>query len=375
MNRRTSFALFTAASLACAAEPDREEETIRRWIHCDECTSGEREAVRALGNRAVPRLKQLLRDGPPADWHANMEAKFEAVYATAMDTAPGTAAIAPAAYIQRALDNYRANVQKRAATSLKDIGTQESIRALDGAATSVMRADVVAMIGGAATSVDSFPGSVEPLSMWIGDTITVRPAAYEPFTGDERGTLDGAPFRGDTLHLSGNAAGFRLLAAHPGQRILTVHNVGNTTDSQQTRVLVASSSDANDRLVAPCTDDACRIARAPRYTAVTSPIKAVLSLWRTTSRPDTLDLVTFRPTSPLHVTVAVTWTPSTANVDLRWVECATWEERGNTHGATPADRPERTTVDIPPAACWALLVILRAQPQTARVTAYLQITP
>ncbi len=376
MTRSIGLVLFAAAFLACRAErTDPVEEAIRRWVHCDECTNGEREAVQALGSRAVPRLKQLLRDGPPADWRSNMTAKFRSVYATAADTGAPSAATAPAVYIQRALDNYVANVQKRAAISLKDIDTQESLNALNGAATAVMRADVAAMIGGPATAADSFPGSVDPDNIWIGDTIIVRPPAYQPFTGDERGSLDGAPFVRDTLHLSGNTAAFRFLAARPGQRILTVRNVGNTVDSQHTRVLVESSLDANDRLTASCTTDTCLTTRAPRYTAVTSPIKAVLSLWRTTSRPDTLDLVTFRPTDSLSITAAVHWTPSLANVDLRWVECTTWEDRGNTDGATTTERPESTTVNIPPLQCWALLVLLRPQPQTSRVTAYLQVTP
>ena len=376
MTRRIGFVLFAAATLGCTADlTDREKEAIRRWVHCDECTGGEREAVRALGNRAVPRLKELLRDGPDDDWTANMEAKFTTVYVAAVGTAPGSAPIAPAVYVRRALDNYKANVQKRAAMSLRDIGTQESLNALSGAGTAVMRADVATMIGAPATAADSFPGSVEPLSIWIGDTIKVRPNPYEPFTGDERGSLDGAPFLRDTLHLSGNTAEFRFLAGRPGRRILTVRNVGNSADSQQTRVLVESSSDANDRLTTSCTDNACLTTRAPRYRAVTSPIKAVFSLWRTMPRPDTLDLITLRPTNPLHVTAAVNWTPSRANVDLRWVECATWEDRGNMDGATPTERPERTTVDISPHECWALLVVLRAQPQTARVTAYLQVTP
>jgi hypothetical protein len=106
------------ALAGCNPLRDAEQESLRRWLLCDECTEGELYAVLALGERPLGSLRKFLRDGPPDDRRRNIRLQAEGMYDRAE---PG--GIEREAYIAGIVQNYVATYQKRAALALDTIGT------------------------------------------------------------------------------------------------------------------------------------------------------------------------------------------------------------------------------------------------------------
>lgn len=377
--------LTLPALVACANElPPGDREVIDRWLHCSECRDGERAAVRALGARAIPALRNALHDGPPAEHRANMRAKFDAVYSSIKVTGtggPDTSALPRAAYVERGVANYVARYQSRAATSLGDIGgsaAEDALRDAEQAGPDAFSAEVRQSIQLARGRADpgEFEGSVDPRTPGFGDTVIVRPPAFEPFDGDELAAVDGSPVPPTDTKVFGNASQLRFLAvALQGARRLTIQNVGSTTNSEYTELAIRTRVDPNDRAMTGCTNYACEVNRSPRYVAVPEAVSAFLTLWRTSAGADSVDMVRLDPPSAtMHVTARLSWSPSTANLDLRWVDCATNATVGNADGMTGSN-PEATTVDVPGGDCWLLLVILSSPSTTTPVIAHLRLSP
>src|SRR4051812_40200134 len=70
--RPRSFLLAGFVWLAGACRPPHLNATqsgsVEKWLNCDECNAGQREAVKGLGNEALPRLHELLLGYPsPAE--------------------------------------------------------------------------------------------------------------------------------------------------------------------------------------------------------------------------------------------------------------------------------------------------------------------
>ena len=59
-----ALAVVQFAFLTACRSDRAERAVIERWLLCEECTSGELEAVVALGDRATDRLDEALRNGP-----------------------------------------------------------------------------------------------------------------------------------------------------------------------------------------------------------------------------------------------------------------------------------------------------------------------
>jgi hypothetical protein len=98
-----------------------ERRTVEEWLLCEECSDGELDSVVALGQRAVPLLKDAL-EGPTDDRRANMRRQAEAMWRGMSDTA-----VVP---FQLFLDHYDANYvasyQSRAAVALDTLDTPEA---------------------------------------------------------------------------------------------------------------------------------------------------------------------------------------------------------------------------------------------------------
>lgn len=378
-----SAVLITPVLMSCPNElAPGDREIIDRWLHCAECRSGERAAVRAIGPRAVPTLAKALKEGPPQEYLDNMESKFHTLYTgiRAMGSGPDSSALPRTAYVERGVANYTATYRKRAAASLGDIGTPEAISALQSTAPAggtIHRADVLEAIRAAQTTSDTarFLGSITPRTPAFGDTVVVRPPAFEPFNGDEVASIEGSPIAPNDTKVFGDATRLGFFAvALSGQRRLTIRNVGRTTHSQHAEIAVRTLADPNDRGMVGCPDLACRINRAPRYGGVPAPFSSFFTLWRSASSADTVDMVRFGPSDSLHVIADLSWSPSTANLDLRWADCATNAAVGNTNGAT-ADHPEKSIVYVPGGQCWVLLVLLSSTGVVSPVIAHLRISP
>lgn len=95
------------------------------WVLCQECDRGERARVVALGDTAVPLLRTLLLDGPPAERKQQMEEYLRPLATPRQGQRPASPAT-----IARVLSSYDALYRVRAASALSGIGGPKSLRAL-----------------------------------------------------------------------------------------------------------------------------------------------------------------------------------------------------------------------------------------------------
>ncbi|MEX2177908.1 MAG: hypothetical protein WD801_04300 [Gemmatimonadaceae bacterium] len=269
-----------------------------------------------------------------------------------------------ASFVAFAEQNYVANYQKRAALALRDIGTPRATQALRSALSGSYRPDVAEVIQYASSTIDTakFTGTITPSSAVYGDTVVVRPPAYQPFDGNELLAVDTTACDPDDPPVALSATRMTvLIAGQMGARTLTICNVGPTNITQTASFVIRSVDDPNDRRMSACTDLACRISMAPLLIrgqlTPANPVTAKLSLWKSVSSQDTLDFFKFQPVAATSVTAELEW-GSSADLDLRWISC-TGPPTGNTDGAT-SSRPERTTFVIPAGSCTVLLVHLKS---------------
>lgn len=171
------------ALVACGPSPE-EQETVRRWLLCEECNEGEQEAVVALGDRVADPLAEALR-GPPGEGVENVRRQAELMSARLASPATNRAR-----YVNRFVDNYVATYQTRAAIALGSIGTPRT-RAilLDALRTdSTARPDVLRAIGasaGVALAVSAGDNQSAPADSFVRinprivvrDTMTGAPLA------------------------------------------------------------------------------------------------------------------------------------------------------------------------------------------------------
>jgi hypothetical protein len=343
---------------------DAQHQLVDNWILCDECTNGERDSVRALGERAVRRLRSGLLTGPPIARLQIMTAKFQQQY-VALSPTP---TISQADYVEALRSNYIARYHQRSAVSLGDIGGKNARAALDAALSPTRvaqyRSDVLNMIRFVRTRMDATPfaGTVFPAVVALGDTVHITASAVAPFTGDERAALGDTPFTPDELLLSVGGGQLDFLAAgRMGTHAVIITNVGATSNSEFTSIAITSELDMTDRATFACTTLPCTVDASPRLTQARMPHTSVHSLRGATVGQDTLDSFRIDNTlgvQPLPITAVLSWsTTHGANVDLRWISCAPpYGNVGNTDGATQLN-PESTSVTIPNGSCWTLLLL------------------
>lgn len=129
---RLRLAAWIVTIASCAPRESASDGTVARWLNCIECTDGERAAVAALGDSAVAALDAQLA-GPP-------DAEVGAVAAfVGQDWSESGRHADSAAYVRFMTASYVTRIQRRAALSLGDIGTERAMSVLrdarDGHAT------------------------------------------------------------------------------------------------------------------------------------------------------------------------------------------------------------------------------------------------
>jgi hypothetical protein len=190
VNRRSFFPVTLVFALAtCQRQSPAEENTVRRWLLCDECQEGELDSVVALGSAVVPRLTEALH-GPPERGRLNVDRQARAMFARGPQVA-----ISEERFVDHYVKNYEAVYQRRAAialaridTALARINTAPARAALLDAVRrdSVYREDVRRVVGqsaGVATTIAAGDTQQAPLgaflavnpSVQVRDTITNQP--------------------------------------------------------------------------------------------------------------------------------------------------------------------------------------------------------
>jgi hypothetical protein len=102
-----------------------EKAVIERWLLCEECTSGELQAVVALGDHATGRLDKALREGPSRSDRERIRRHAQSRYAKLR-----TRLVTLASWVNHYDSSYVAHYQAHAATALGRIGTTRARQAL-----------------------------------------------------------------------------------------------------------------------------------------------------------------------------------------------------------------------------------------------------
>ena len=341
-----------------ACQENKLSPPVEGWLHCDECTDGERAAVRALGEQAVPELARALLDGPPA---SNREVvRQEAVRA---HSRAGVGTLSASEYATQMVSNYVAKYQGRAAVALGDIGTSSARSALDAALqpphSAQYRADVLQKIKLARTAIGATPfgGRFERRMVQFADTAFLLAPPAQPFATNDVIALDDSAPAELVLTRQPGRVGFAAVGM-AGPHLVSVRRAGTST-TEVTDLTILSNSDATDRAVKGCATLACEVSASPILPAGAQPVQTFLSLWSSPPHRDSLDIFRFLSPTSHQVTARLEWTGA-ANLDLLWRTCSNLTPVGNTDGATAA-KPEQTTVTIPGTVCWALFVVQKSQ--------------
>ena len=123
-------AVQVAALTACRSDR-AERAVIERWLLCEECTSGELEAVVALGDRATDRLQEALRTGPSQSDRDRIRHHAASRYAKLR-----TRLVTQVRWINHYDSSFVNALQAHAATALGRIGT---VRARDALLEAMQR--------------------------------------------------------------------------------------------------------------------------------------------------------------------------------------------------------------------------------------------
>lgn len=131
------------------AQDSEASRAIISLLECEECTDGELEAVKRLGETAVPILVAYLRNGPsPPNLEKQKEhliKRYEQVKAYGNSHAL-TFEISKKDYVRTYVENYKALYQIRSAQALSAIGGPDARRALREASQLPLREDVKTVV-------------------------------------------------------------------------------------------------------------------------------------------------------------------------------------------------------------------------------------
>jgi hypothetical protein len=358
---------------ACGKGLKREDLLhLQAWLLCEDCRSGERQAVVALGKKAVPTLSKALRDGPSAARRDNVRRQLASDFALLSGTG-----VSATAYVDRHLMYYVDNYRSRAAASLGDIriggavDTLSAVLAAHAAGTARLPRQVLLAVHAAyLADLPRFSGTLSDSGVGFLDTIRVVPgAARLPWDGDEQVSVPGTPFPDDlplappALNPLGEWSITLIAVGRPGIYPLVIQRQGAGP---------ASVTEVGSFNILSFRYPAHAPANAPPLSGGVFPKTRFLALGDSVSG-DTVEYFRFQPVGLLPVTVTADWDTPT-NLDLRWSSClAPTIPLGPTDGATSSHQ-EKTVASIPGGNCWLLGVHLVGEPSPATAVIRLLVT-
>ena len=132
------------------AESGQAVQTLTTWFECEECQSGELEAVQKYGQAVVPSLIAVLDGGlSPAkreQTRSELEARHDALTERARKNPNAKPTSTKEQFTAQYLGNFDAQYRVRAAQALAAIGGDKARAALQAAARKPHRGDVQAVI-------------------------------------------------------------------------------------------------------------------------------------------------------------------------------------------------------------------------------------
>jgi hypothetical protein len=99
---------------------------VHALMQCQECNAGEHAAVVVRGDTVVPLLRDLLLNGPPANFITQVRARLE----EPVDTGGGVLVPPPPAAVETLLEDYRTIYRVRSSRALGAIGGDPARQAL-----------------------------------------------------------------------------------------------------------------------------------------------------------------------------------------------------------------------------------------------------
>ncbi|MFL5486146.1 MAG: hypothetical protein ACJ793_10945 [Gemmatimonadaceae bacterium] len=362
--------LIVAATLVCSCRdkrPNDESRAIHAWLTCDDCGSGERGAVAAIGADAVTPLADALR-GPSVGQQRIMRGKFDTSYKIA-DIGTRVPPLTRANYVGFRESNYVATYQKRAATSLGDIGGEAAREALDAAiadsANRHYRPDVIRVIKFSRSRLDAptFAGKINPHRVSFADVVNIIADSAHPFNGQETVVIEDSLFPANELPhaVIGDTIKFLSIAGFGLHMVSVIRGPNATAPPDKIAMFVSSIVDANDRAMTACGsyDIPCMINNAPALTiphTTAPPVFLTLSSGTPADSMDFFKIDNAAASSPLAVTVHLEWRGE-GTIDLGWKQCNSVNPIGHSaHGAAP--QPMQLSDSIPAGQCWVLQISL-----------------
>lgn len=371
---------WTAIVAACAAvltsacragqqatDPSPTDEAVRAWLLCDECLSGEFEAVMVLRGDAVPPLAGQVR-GLDANLRDEARAAFEADFPPGLD--PQDVADA----VDVMVDNFDAGVRIRASTALGGLGARgvepalDSLRAIldtpAGLRDDVVRATERALAQATQAPFDgTIDGGGGPASAAVLDTLLVRPGGTA-WTAAATARVAGAPF-GDSLVVgrwAPDSLGL-LVLGDPAVYLLSLMPTGGA-DTVQTTLTVSGFPVDPPGLVGGCdpADIACVESRA--FDVSAGPFPHTLYAYLTSRRngvgpADTAMYVRLAASAGTQFETEVEFfDPNGPAPGVRWLECGTLRRVAG-FGTQPGP-PVPTAIVVPAGQCRLLEVSMPA---------------
>jgi hypothetical protein len=151
--------IYSVAMVACGAPGPglvaQQQVVIERWMQCQECDRSVLDSVAALGQAAVPRLRDYLLNGPEPERVDRVREHLERSYDSTSARSPGERLqMSKGLLVQTFLGNLDAVYRARSARALREIGGGTARAALDSASRLNLRDDVLQEVR---ASLDSMP--------------------------------------------------------------------------------------------------------------------------------------------------------------------------------------------------------------------------
>ena len=283
------------------------QDTLLRWLLCDDCDTILRVRAATLQDRGVPAVRNVLA-GPPDSWRSTTRAR-----AALVATRIGRSGADSIALVASRLASFDATVQRRSAELLGEIATPQAMAAvraaLDSADVRGYRDDVVRTLHQVLLAPQPpYTGRLSDSTPRFLDTVRLVAEPAVGWDGDENVVLHGAPFPDSLVVRRWGTDSLAFVAAGvTGRHALSITGIGPAQDSRQAALTVGGYPAAPQP--------------GARVISVGAlPLTILRSLSRTTLAVDTVHAYRFMPMSGVTISATVDW-KGPSEIVIAWRDC------------------------------------------------------